>query len=109
MPTPKAAGGGLIKGLQSGAILVLVVLAIVGTVYKIFVPGGWLSQWFKMLMGENTGTVLVVSALLVAAFVWLQKRGERSAAAQGAGNLITWVLVGVGLYYVVIWYLHGSI
>jgi hypothetical protein len=78
-------------------IVVLVMLGIGGTIYKVISPDGWVAQAFGR--GLSAGTAALGSILLILVLAWFS-RGWRSPRARNRfSELFVYTFAAAGLVY----------
>ncbi len=79
------------------AIVVLVMLGIGGTIYKLISPDGWIAQAFGR--GFSAGSAALGSLVLIAVLAWFS-RGWRSARSRNRFvELFVYTFAAAGLVY----------
>jgi len=79
------------------AMVVLVMLGIGGTIYKVIAPDGWVAQAFGRSL--SAGTAALGSLLLIVALAWFS-RGWRSPRARNRFvELFVYTFAAAGVVY----------
>jgi hypothetical protein len=103
-------GGGLSNVFQfvGGFILLaLVMLGVGGTIYKLLAPGGWLAQLVGGHLGHGGALVLALGG--VAVFAWVTHDRISPARRDSIGDWWIYVCSGVGLLYLVLMLVQGTL
>ncbi len=78
-------------------VVMLVVLGISGTIYKVISPDGWIAQAFGRSL--SAGTAALGSVLLIIVLAWFS-RGWRSPRSRNRfTELFVYTFAGAGLVY----------
>ena len=88
-----------IQTVWGGGLVVMVVLGIGGTIYKLIAPNGWIAH---MLGGSFSGTAVALSLLIVfGALGWLVRASTSTRQQAGLADLVVYAFAAAGLLYAV--------
>ena len=109
-PDKSKTGGSFPEALHFVAgfvLLALVMLGVGGTIYKLLAPGGWLAQ----LVGGNLGQGGALGLALggVALFAWATHDRISPARRDRVGDTWVYLCSAVGLLYLVLMLVQGSL
>jgi hypothetical protein len=100
----------LLAGLESFVTIILVLTGLAGLCFQTFRENGWLSQGFGKIADTFINFPVVALRLTVAMF--FSFRSIRNAAASRGGrvfDLIVYVLMAAGTYFIAQYVLKGEI
>lgn len=87
-------------------MLLLVVMGVAGTIYKLVTPDGWVVGAFQR---SPTAGLAVIGAIgLAGLFAWISRAGalrQRNAHA----SLFVYAFAAAGLMYLARYWMHGSL
>jgi hypothetical protein len=109
-PSSKTSGllGQLIEDVAAIALVGLVVLGIGGMAYKLFKPEGWGSSLLGYLWDKSPGLVWL-AGFSVAMVTLAGRHAVHTRARESSGNLLTYVLVALGVFFLLKLLLTGSL
>lgn len=87
------------------AMVSLVLLGIMGTIYKLIAPEGWLAQAFGRSF--SAGGITVGALLLLAVCIWHSAGSPRRQHA--VSDVVVYGFAAAGALYVARWLLTGSL
>lgn len=87
-------------------ILVLVLLGIGGTIYKIISPEGWVAQAFGRSL--SAGAVALGSLLMVVTLAWFSRGWSSPRRRTQFADIAIYGFAAAGLLYVVQLWIRGS-
>lgn len=89
--------GNFIQALWGFALVVMVVLGICGTIYKLLAPSGWVAT----LMGRGfSGGVAAIGLMIVFGVVgWVARSWTSTRQQSGMADLAVYVFAAAGLLY----------
>lgn len=79
----------LAQALVAFGMVMLIMIGIAGTVYRVIAPDGWIVQAFERGLGNGLATLSVIA--LLAASLWL--RGGKAVLAKRS-KLIEMIVIG---------------
>ncbi|MBI2754190.1 MAG: hypothetical protein HYX46_11910 [Betaproteobacteria bacterium] len=88
-------------------LLALVMLGIGGTIYKLLAPGGWLAQLVGGNLGHGGALVLALGG--VALFAWATHDRISPTRRDRIGDWWIYLCSAVGLVYLVLMLVQGSL
>jgi hypothetical protein len=95
-------GRNLLQWLFDLATFCLMLIGVVGVMLKMLAPDGWLKTWLREIWQFDPGWMLIfIVCALVASLLakrWLESFQGKKALA---GDLVMYVWVAMGLYFVV--------
>ena len=94
------------QGLAGFAIAALVMLGIGGTIYKLVVPGGWISQLFGRSMAGGFGAILAF--MVIGLCFWLTRGWISVSRRNRLSEFPVYVFAATGLIYAVQMYMKGG-
>lgn len=77
----------------------LMLLGVVGTMYKVLMPDGLLKAWMHEIWVLGVGRTLVIAVLALLAFVLARHWLDAFDAKAGFGNLVMYTWIALGLYF----------
>ena len=83
--------------LAGFAVVVLVMLGIGGTIYKLISPDGWVAQAFGRSL--SAGTAALGSLLLIAALAWFSRGWTSPRSRNRLSELFVYTFAAAGLVY----------
>jgi hypothetical protein len=78
-------------------VVVLVMLGIGGTIYKVISPDGWVAQWFGR--GVSAGTAALGSLVVIAALAWFSRGWTSPRTRNRFTELFVYTFAAAGLVY----------
>lgn len=77
----------------------LMLIGVGGTVFKVLMPDGLLKGWMHEIWLLGIGRTLVIAVLALIAFILAKRFLDAFDAKAGLGNLIMYIWIALGLYY----------
>jgi len=87
-------------------IVALVLLGIVGTIYKVISPEGWVAQAFGR--SASAGVVALGSLLMIVALAWFSRGWNSPLTSNRYPELFVYGLAAVGLLYMAKLWMVGT-
>lgn len=87
-------------------LVVMVLLGICGTIYKLLAPAGWIAA----LMGRGfSGGVAAVGLLIVLSVIgWVARNWTTTREQAGAATVVVYLFAGAGVLYSVQFWSKGT-
>jgi hypothetical protein len=90
----------------SFAIVLLVLVGIGGTIYKVIAPNGWIAHAFGRSF--SAGAAALGSLLMITALAWFSRGRGTGRTRHRVGDLVVYTFAAAGLLYVAQLWLKGS-
>ena len=87
----------------------LMVLGVVGTMFKFLNPNGWLKAWLHEIWQFNPGHILVSAVLALIVFLLVKRWLDNLNTKTLLGDLIMYAWIALGLYFAVMLAVSGSL
>jgi len=87
----------LTQALIAFAMVMLIMIGIAGTVYRVIAPDGWLAEAFNRSLAS--GLIALCSLGLVAALLWLKRGNTLFAQRSKAAEIVVMGFAGVGALF----------
>lgn len=81
------------------ALFCLMVLGVVGTMFKFLMPDGWLKGWMHDIWRFSPGYLLLSAVLALIAFLLIKRWLDSLNTKTFIGDLIMYAWVALGLYF----------
>ena len=88
------------------AIVVLVMLGIGGTIYKVISPDGWIASAFGRSL--SAGAAALGSLLLIAGLAWFSRGWSSPRSRNRFSDLLVYTFAAAGIVYLMQLWLKGS-
>jgi hypothetical protein len=87
-------------------IVVLVMLGIGGTIYKVIAPDGWVAQAFGRSL--SAGVATLGSLVIIFALAWFSRGYSSPRRRNGFSDLLVYSFAAAGLLYLVKLWIRGT-
>lgn len=89
------------------AVVVLVLMGIGGTIYRVIAPEGWIARAFDRSV--YAGAAALGSLALVGVLAWTSRGWSTPRVRNRYADLLVYTLAGAGLIYFVQFWLKGTV
>jgi len=87
-------------------VVVLVILGIGGTIYKVISPDGWISQAFGRSL--SAGAAALGSLLLIAGLAWFSRGWQAPRNRNRYSDLMVYTFAAAGMFYLAQLWIKGT-
>ena len=87
-------------------VVLLVLMGISGTIYKLIAPNGWIAQAFGRSL--SAGAAALGSLLMVTALAWFSRGRGSGRTRQRYADLVVYTFAAAGVVYLAQLWLRGS-
>ncbi len=89
-----------------GTVVLLVILGIGGTIYKVISPDGWISLAFGRSL--SAGAAALGSLLLIAGLAWFSRGWSSPINRNRYSDLMVYTFAAAGLFYLAQLWIKGT-
>ncbi len=87
-------------------VVVLVILGICGTIYKVISPDGWITQAFGRSF--SAGTAALGSLCLIAGLAWFSRGWTSPRTRNRYSDLMVYTFAAAGMFYLAQLWIKGT-
>lgn len=87
----------LVQALVAFVMVILIMVGIAGTAYRIIAPDGWIAQAFNR--SALSGVVALSTLAIVAGMLWLQRGKTLFAKRNKASEMVVMAFAGLGALF----------
>ena len=98
---------GLGQSLLGFAVLVLLLVGLSGTIYKMLAPGGWIAQLFGRSISAGLGALAALG--FIALIAWLTREYSSPRWRNRFSDLFVYGFTTAGLAYAVRFWMTGAL
>ncbi len=96
---------GLGQAMLGFAVLVMMLVGLAGTIYKMVAPGGWIAQVFGRSI--SAGFAVIAALAFVGLIAWLSREYSSPNSRNRFSNLFVYGFTAAGLVYALRFWMNG--